>query len=361
MWDVAGKQVRESFSSKKFLAILGLFVALSMVSVYMGIQDYQRQLDNFSGGTDYGPVPEKPSLIEIFQPLFSFNMPLTAGLLGLLLSYDYISKERSEGTIELLLSYPIYRDEIINGKLIAGIFTVATSILLALSMSSGLAVFMLGQIPSLDAVARLSFIWIGTVIYITFFLGLGTFLSTVFRSRWRSLIGGGLLLILFIGTPFLANIAAGHLYQIPEPEPTAPGGGGGDVRPLPGPEVESSGSASGSASASADRAVQVEPGTPERPSPPSEPPASDGPSREEVIENVMAKRENFRQTVSRISPATSFSNYAENMIGTSYSGEGLEPTFAGTLSSSFGYLIFLISQTALVLTGAYAFFLRQDL
>lgn len=343
-WDIAGKEMRDIFSSRRFLMVLGLFIVLSLASVYMGIQSYQTQMERYAGGgNSYGPAPEKPDLIDVFVPLFSFNMPLTAGILGLLLSYDYISGEREEGTIELLLSYPVYRDEIINGKLIAGTFTVAVSILTAFSISSGLAVYMLGIVPGLETVSRLSMIWLGTVIYITFFLALGTLLSTLFKSRWRALGVGAILLLAFIGTPFLANIAANQIYQFEPDNSQQP-----SPEPLPGPQRATSGDVRVTSEGSEE--VAVEPG------------GSDS-SYEEQRAEVEAKREQFRSTVSRISPSTSYSNFVGTMSGTSYEsgGEGLEPTFAESFSSSIGYLIYLVSQLFMVLTAAYGVFLRQDL
>lgn len=344
MWDIARKQIKDSFSSRRFLIVLGLFLLLSLASVYLGIQDYQAQMERFASGEFYGAAPERPSLIDVFTPLFGFNMPLTAGILGLLLSHDYISREREEGTIELLLSYPVYRDEIINGKLIAGIFTVAISILAAFTLSSGLAIFMLDTIPGLETVSRLSMVWLGTVIYITFFLGLGTFFSTLFRSRWRSLIGGALMLLLFLGTPFLANMAAGQIYQFNPDSGVQPGP---QPEPLPGPRASTS-------EMSVSEGEVVSGGTGSS--------TNDGSSIEEQRAEVEAKREEFVSMVSRLSPSTSYSNFVGSMTGSSYESEqGLEPTFAESLSSSVGYLIFLISQTLLALTGAYAVFLRQDL
>ncbi|MFB6100456.1 MAG: hypothetical protein ABEK16_04235 [Candidatus Nanohalobium sp.] len=37
MWDVARKEVSDSFNSRKFLIILGLFTILSLASVWMGV------------------------------------------------------------------------------------------------------------------------------------------------------------------------------------------------------------------------------------------------------------------------------------------------------------------------------------
>ena len=320
LWDVGRKEIEDSFSSRKFLIILGLFLILSLTSVYFGVDNYQTQLDQFGegGNTIYGQQPEKPSLIEVFNPLINANLALTAGLLGLFLSYNFISREREEGTMELLLSYPVYRDEIINGKLVAGIFTVAFTLLIAFIVSSGLAMFMLGQIPSLTVLSRLSFIWMGTTLYITFFLSLGTLLSTIFRSQWRSLAVGVLLLFGFLGMPLIANIAAPVIYSYDSPS-------AGSGVATGGMNVENS-------------------------------------RQESNREEVMAKRERFTSVVSNLSPVTNYNRYNDAILGTQYeTDEGLEPTFRESLETALDPLIYLISQTALALAASYMIFLRQDM
>lgn len=152
------------------------------------------------------------------------------------------------------------------------------------------------------------------------------------------------MLLLFLGTPFLANMAAGQIYQF-NPNPGAQPGP--QPEPLPGPRVSTS-------DVRVSGGEVVSGGTGES--------ADDRSSIEEQRAEVEAKRERFVSLVSRLSPSTSYSNFVGSMTGSSYESEqGLEPTFAESLSSSVGYLIFLISQTLLVLTGAYAVFLRQDL
>lgn len=328
MWDVARKEVSDSFGSKKFLLLLGLFTVLSLASVWMGIQSYEQALEQFRSGG--GWAPEKPSLLDIFAPMLGLNMPLAAGVLALILSYDAISSERSEGTIELLLSYPIYRDEVINGKFIAGIFSLSLALLLAFGMSSGLAIFMTGQIPGINILIRLSFVWIGTIVYMGFFMALGSLFSTLFKSQWRSLGAGAVILMLSLGTPFISGFAASQIYQY---DPST--GGGSEV--VRGAAYAKTGPLG------EERDVVVEPDP-------------DRTSREEV----MQKRERFRDQVSRFSPTTAYQNYANSLLLQNEEQE-IQPTVSESLNTALDYIIFLISETALMFTLSYAVFMRQDL
>ncbi len=332
MWDIGRKQLEDTFSSRKFLIILGLFLALSMGSVYMGVEQYNQQMEQFQGGNSHGSVPEKPSLVDVFSIMAGLNLPLAAGVLALLLSYDVVSKEREEGTIELLLSYPVYRDEVINGKFAAGLFTVALALLIAFIASSGLAIYLTGQLPTLEELWRLMFIWQGSIVYMAFFFGLGALLSTLFRSSWRSLIVGMLVLVLFLSTPFLASIAANFVYPMDLDS-------GSTTTTTQGMAVERG-------AVSRDVAVGVNPVQ----------------DRQDKRQEIRQKRQNFQDEVSKISPTTSYQNFVGTMLGTNYeSSSGLKPSIWEDLSSAFGYLVFLLSESMMVFTASYTIFMRQDL
>lgn len=207
-WDIASHEVSNYFSSKKFLLVLGIFIVFSLGSVFMGYQNYQRNLENYASGGGYGSAPTPPDLIDVFEPLISFNFPLAAGLLALMLSYDAVSGEREDGTFELLLSYPVYRDEVINGKFIASAFMISLCLLVSLAASTGLAIYFTSKLPQMTGLIRLGLIWVGTLIYMFFFLGLGMLASTALKSSWRSLIASALMLLFFVAMPLIGSLAA---------------------------------------------------------------------------------------------------------------------------------------------------------
>jgi len=332
MWDIATKQLRDSFSKKTFLGVIGLFMVLTLGSVYLGIAEYESQMQSYLDPSN--SFSEEPSFLEVYSPLVQISLPLIAGFLGIIISYNSISKERRDGTMEMLLSYPVYRDEIINGKIVGNIFIVALSLLIAFTVSSGLAIYMLETLPNIEEISRISFIWIGTTVYIAFFVGLGTFLSTLFKSQWRSLVGGVLILMFFLSTPFIAGMAANFIYEMPEPEFSSP-------------------------SASAERTAVTEHGEHEIM---VERERAQEQDTEQRREEIRSKREEFVQTASRLSPTNTYSQYTENMMGVSYRvTDGADPTFAESLNDSIDALIYLVSQAAMMFAATYAVFLRQDL
>ncbi|QGA80648.1 ABC transporter permease [Candidatus Nanohalobium constans] len=319
MWDVASKEVSDSFSSKKFLGMVVLFTLFSMGAVFMGFKDYQMKMDQFQSG---GWVPEKPTLLDIFNFMMGFNMPIAAGGLAIAFSYAAISDERSEGTIELLLSYPVYRDEIINGKFIARIFSLGFALLLAFLASSGLTIYLTDTLPTMNQVIRLSFVWIGTIVYMGFFTALGTLFSTLLRSRWRALGLSIFILLLSLATPLMAQIAASQIYQY---DATA----GTQMR-----ETRTTPNGITVVEESDDRRI----------------------SREEV----RRQRDRFKQKVSRLSPTTAYQSFTSTML-LQTAGNEIDPTVSESIDNAIGYLIFLISETILMFTASYTVFMRQDL
>ena len=58
-------------------------------------------------------------------------------LIGLILGFDAINRERAQGTLVKLLSQPIYRDAVINGKFLAGATTITIMLVSIVLVISG--------------------------------------------------------------------------------------------------------------------------------------------------------------------------------------------------------------------------------
>jgi len=83
---------------------------------------------------------------------------------------------------------------------------------------------------------------------------------------------------------------------------------------------------------------------------------------EQQREEAQQQRERFIPTAERLSPATTYNQYTENMLGTRFqTQQDVTPTFEESLSASIDALIYLLSHTAMIFTLTYAIFLRQDL
>ena len=143
---------------------------------------------------------------------------------------DAVNGERADRTLPRLLAQPIYRDDVINGKFVAGLAAIAIALGAILLIITAWGVIQLGVIPTAEDVARL-FIWyVFTVVYIGFWLALATLFSVVLRRAASSALVaiaiwlvfslfGGLLISTLVGliaplgsSPTQASVLAnGHL------------------------------------------------------------------------------------------------------------------------------------------------------
>ena len=116
VWIITGKEVRDSLRNRWVLAAALLLAALALSL-------------GFLGSSPTGSVKVDPLTVTVvsLSSLSIFLIPLIA----MLLSYDALIGEIERGTMALLLSYPISRNQILAGKFIGHL------IILALATTAG--------------------------------------------------------------------------------------------------------------------------------------------------------------------------------------------------------------------------------
>jgi ABC-2 type transport system permease protein len=130
-------------------------------------------------------------------------------LIGIIMGFDAINRERSTGTLSKVLSQPVYRDAIINGKFLAGIVTVAIVFISLTLLIAGLGMVVIGVVPTGEELGRLVVYMLISIVYVGFWLGLSILFSIFFRSIGTSALAAVALWIFvsfFIG--FAANLVA---------------------------------------------------------------------------------------------------------------------------------------------------------
>jgi ABC-2 type transport system permease protein len=218
---VAAKELADHLLSVRFLVLLvivGLAVAGSVYAAAGGIRDVAPA------------ASETPALfLRLFTfapedqrvPSFLSMVGFLAPLLGIAFGFDAVNGERSQGTLPRLVSQPIHRDDVINGKFVAGI-TVIGMILVGLTvLVAGLGLLRLGIVPTSDEVWRLLLWLLVTIVYVSFWLGLATLCSVALRRAATSAlvaIAAWLVLTLFAG--LLLGLITDAIAPVPQ-QPTA--------------------------------------------------------------------------------------------------------------------------------------------
>jgi ABC-2 type transport system permease protein len=179
------KELADYFSSYRFIIVFAIIAMGSLIIVYLAGMNIKQDLEGVAKPqfvflmlfTSTGAVFSLMWVVAIFGPL-----------VGLILGFDAINRERSEGTLSKLLSQPIYRDAVINGKFLAGVVIIAIMMISIVLVITGLGLTTLGVVPGIEEVWRIFIYLIISIVYISFWLAVAILFSIVFRSAATSLI-----------------------------------------------------------------------------------------------------------------------------------------------------------------------------
>ncbi len=204
------KELADHFSSYRFVIIFALIAMISLISAYMVGLNIRQQLE--------GVVKPRFIFLMLFTApgaLFSLVqfVAFFGPLVGLILGFDTINRERNEGTLSKLLSQPIYRDVVINGKFLAGLTMITIMLVSIVLVITGIGLLVMGIVPGLEEIWRIVFYLIISIIYISFWLGVAILFSILFRSTATSALASLAVWIFFsffvsIGANIVANAVA---------------------------------------------------------------------------------------------------------------------------------------------------------
>lgn len=205
------KELADHLKSKRFFLLLVLIGLTSFAGLYgavSGLSDTIASDSNFIFLKLYtsssGSIPSFMSFIALLGPI-----------VGLALGFDAVNSERSGGTLNRLVSQPIYRDSIIIGKFLAGTALIA---MIIYTMGIGLGacgILVTGIKPSTEEVLRILVFLTFTVIYIAFWLALSILFSVICRHSATSALASIALWMFFaIFMSLVASIIANAVYPV---------------------------------------------------------------------------------------------------------------------------------------------------
>lgn len=203
------KELADHFASHRFIILFALIAMVSLITAYMvGVRiravegEVKPQFVFLMLFTEPGAMFSLVQFVAFFGPL-----------VGLILGFDSINRERSEGTLSKLLAQPIYRDVVINAKFLAGVLLIAVMLLSIVLVITGLGLMLVGIVPGSEEIWRIAAYLVISIVYIAFWLGVAILFSILFRSTATSALASLAVWIFFsffvtIGASILANALA---------------------------------------------------------------------------------------------------------------------------------------------------------
>jgi ABC-2 type transport system permease protein len=201
------KELADHFNSKRFIILSILIYLASIFTIYVAAQNIR------SGITEttqfiflrFFTISGESQLFT-FLFFLSFFIPIV----GIALGFDAINSERASGNLSRLLSQPLYRDSVVNGKFLAGLVTLAILVTSIVLLVAGMGLRMIGVPPTAEEILRLvAFIFV-SIIYGAFWMSLSVLFSVLFkRIATAALASIALWIFLSLFVPIIAQVVAG--------------------------------------------------------------------------------------------------------------------------------------------------------
>lgn len=176
---VAAKEFTDHVRSVRFLVLIVLLSLAGLASVHAAAGPIRDAAESASA---------TPSIfLYLFTlspqriPSFHEFIGILGPLLGIGFGFDAVNGERSQGTLPRLVAQPIHRDEILNGKFVAGIGAIALALAAVMTIVGGYGSLRLGIGPTWSDFARVTAFYLLVVVYVGLWLAIALLFSVVSR------------------------------------------------------------------------------------------------------------------------------------------------------------------------------------
>lgn len=171
---IAQKEVADHILDTGFLVLLATYTVILFASAYMAGSMMQHEGSTLLGGFGY---------INNIRMLSWF-----ASLIGIVLGFDAVVREQKSGSLNVLLTHPVFRDNIIAGKLLGAMLVLAITIMFSVFISVGTLLIFYGVKIGYVELIRIAVFTVLTFFYVSIFLGIGIIISTIAKNTTDSLI-----------------------------------------------------------------------------------------------------------------------------------------------------------------------------
>ncbi|HEB64041.1 MAG TPA: ABC transporter permease [Chloroflexi bacterium] len=209
LWAVVGKEMADHLTSARMQILEVLIILTAGGTVYAAIQNLKTTIGQdrfiflklFTTAKD--PLPAFVGFLGFLVPLIAIS-----------LAFDSINGEFSRRTMSRLLAQPIYRDALLLGKFLGGLFTQALVYAAIWLLIIGLGLIGLGVPPNGEEVIRMVWLLLATVVYGGIWMALAMIFSIRFRQPATAALASIAVWLFFL---VFWDMLAGILAQVLSP------------------------------------------------------------------------------------------------------------------------------------------------
>ena len=204
MYAVFRKELADYLSSKRFGILFILILLAAVFAVYLAIQNIRGVVTPTTEFVFLKIFVASGKTLPSFLFFISFFIPIV----GIAFGFDAINSERTSGNLSRLLSQPIYRDSVINGKFLAGLAVLSVMIASVIAIVAGLGLRIVGVPPNSEEILRLVAFVLISIVYGAFWMALSILFSIFFDRAATSMLASIALWIFFF---FFMSMIAGAI------------------------------------------------------------------------------------------------------------------------------------------------------
>ncbi len=210
LWAVVAKEMADYLTGVRMQILEALIVLTAAGTVFAAAENLRNTVgqDRFLFlrlfTVQYDPLPA-------FVGFLAFLVPLIA----IALTFDTVNGEFNRRTMSRVLAQPIYRDALLFGKFLAGLFTLALVLTAIWLLVFGLGLVRLGVPPGGEEVARSLWFLLATVFYGGVWMALALLFSVRFRQPATAALSAIAVWLFFaVFWSMIANLLAQVLFPM---------------------------------------------------------------------------------------------------------------------------------------------------
>jgi ABC-type transport system involved in multi-copper enzyme maturation permease subunit len=204
VWALAKHEYRSAVRSKALVALLATFILVTTVSILIAAFTFQSKLADYN---TYKAAAQAAKQTYIAAPqLFPLQLlrgaieyvEIIGSVIAIALGYVSVARERSNRTMQLLLSRPVTTFQMVSGRIL-GAFSIFISIIAVTGFIAVIAIGVIGNTwLTLAELGRLAIAYGLSVIYMLLFYCVGAILTLRSRAPINGLISGFAVWLLIV-------------------------------------------------------------------------------------------------------------------------------------------------------------------
>lgn len=216
---IAKKEFSDHIRSRRFHLLLGILIVIAAVGMIAGVVQYTRDIADYNAVQTIAQSEDltvagdlagmKPSILSVYYQMGILTASIGV-VLGIAMGFDLVTREKENKTLKILLSHPIYRDEVINGKALGGLGAIALAMGIVLAVSIAI-MSIFGLVPDLEETVRILISGAVSFLLMFTFFSLSLLMSTVSRDSGSALLYA--LIVMIVLSSFIPIFTYGPVYS----------------------------------------------------------------------------------------------------------------------------------------------------